>query len=126
MATRHAEVELFVFHWGCSLPEPRVYPHQNPKSPRIRPTIFREGPTFSFTKKVVHLQGETADPVVPPLAMCLVVGTRVSPVATMVVAIGGGTGRAPGNRAPFDFGILTLALWALHGKNGIKSRQCPP
>ena len=28
----------------------------------------------------------------------------------MVVAIGGGTGRAPGHLAPFDFGILTLAL----------------
>ena len=27
---------------------------------------------------------------------------------------------------PFDFGILTLALWALHGKNGTKSRRCPP
>ena len=27
---------------------------------------------------------------------------------------------------PLDYGILTLALWALHGKNGTKSRQCPP
>ena len=40
--------------------------------------------------------------------------------------IGGGTGRAPGHRAPFNFGILTLALWALHGKNRTESRQCPP
>ena len=43
-------------------------------------------------------------------------------------SIGGGTGGggAPAHRAPFDFGILTLAPCALHGWNGTKSRQCPP
>ena len=27
---------------------------------------------------------------------------------------------------PVDFAILTLALWALHGKNGAKSQRRPP
>ena len=47
-----------------------------------------------------------------------------------LISCGGGTGGWGGGHRgtvpPFDFGILTLALWALHGKNGTKSRQCPP
>ena len=44
-----------------------------------------------------------------------------------LISCGGGTGGGGhrGTVPPFDFGILTLALWALHGKNGTKSRQCP-
>ena len=42
--------------------------------------------------------------------------------------VGGGTwGGGQGHRAsPADFAILTLDLWALHRKNGAKSRRCPP
>ena len=36
-------------------------------------------------------------------------------------SIGGGTGR----RVPLNREILTLILWALHGKNEVKSRWCP-
>ena len=43
---------------------------------------------------------------VPPLLLPQIIGHR-------------------GTVPPFDLGILTLALWALHGKNGTKSRQCP-
>ena len=39
--------------------------------------------------------------------------------------IGGGTGGGV-HRAPRECDILTLTRWALHGKNEIKSRWCPP
>ena len=41
--------------------------------------------------------------------------------------MGGGTdGEGTASRCPLECEILTLAVWALHGKNGIKSWWCPP
>ena len=46
----------------------------------------------------------------------------VALVKCQALRIGGGTGVAPGHRAPIECEISTLTLWALHGKNQAKYR----